>query len=385
MISAARLAWLQLRWQPTRLAVAIAGVAFAVLLMLMQLGFRDALFRSALNVPRRIEADLVLIDPRYAYIGLPGSIPRARLVQMLAYPEVASVSPLYVSGADWRNPETGRTRRIFLIGIDPARGGFDLGPSSSALIERLRVPDTVIFDARGRREFGPVPELFERDGRVASEVNRHRVNVEGLFQMGTSFGIDGTLVASDDTFLRLTPRRFAGAPSIGLVRLVEGADPAAVKKRIARDLPPDVQLLTMDDLGRREVDYWAASTPIGYVFTFGAVMGVVVGAIIVYQILFADITDHLAEYATLKAMGYSGRYLAGVVLAEAVVLAVLGFAPGTAVSTWFYRVTEGATGLPMRVSPDRALLVLGFTIAMCCVSGLLAMRKLRRADPASVF
>jgi putative ABC transport system permease protein len=384
VIPAVRLAWLQLRWQPGRLAIAIAGVAFAVLLMVMQLGFRDALFRSALNVPNRIEADLVLVDPRYGYITLPGTVPRARLVQALAYPEVASVSPLYVSPVDWRNPETGRTRRILAVGVDPTRGGFDVG-SATVPIERLRHPDAVLFDARGRREFGPVAALFERDGRVPSEVNRHRVTVEGLFTMGSSFGIDGTIVASDDTFLRFTPQRVAGAPSIGLVRLAPGADPAAVRARLARDLPSDVHVLTMDDLAAREVAYWAASTPIGYVFTFGAVMGIVVGAIIVYQILFADIADHLAEYATLKAMGYGGGYLAAVVLAEAVVLAVLGFLPGTAVSAWFSNLTASATGLPMRVSPDGATMVLGFTIGMCCVSGLLAMRKLRRCDPASVF
>ena len=84
-------------------------------------------------------------------------------------------------------------------------------------------------------------------------------------------------------------------------------------------------------------------------------------------------------------MGYAGRYLAGVVLAEAIVLAVLGFLPGTLLSTWFSSLTAAATGLPMRVSPDGAALVLGFTVTMCCVSGMLAMRKLRRADPASVF
>jgi putative ABC transport system permease protein len=384
MISAFRLAWLQLRWQPGRLAIAIAGVAFAVLLMVMQLGFRDALFRSALNVPNRIDADLVLVDPRYGYIALPGTVPRARLIQTLAYPEVASVSPLYISPVDWRNPETGRTRRILAVGVDPVRGGFDVGPSTAS-IDRLRHPDAVLFDARGRREFGPVTALFARDGPVTTEVNRHRVTVEGLFRMGSSFGIDGTIVASDDTFLRFTPQRFAGAPSIGLVRLARGADPAAVRARLARDLPSDVDVLTMDDLAAREVAYWAASTPIGYVFTFGAIMGIVVGAIIVYQILFADIADHLAEYATLKAMGYAGRYLAGMVLAEAIVLAVLGFLPGTLLSTWFSSLTAAATGLPMRVSPDGAALVLGFTVTMCCVSGMLAMRKLRRADPASVF
>jgi putative ABC transport system permease protein len=133
------------------------------------------------------------------------------------------------------------------------------------------------------------------------------------------------------------------------------------------------------------VAYWASATPIGYVFTFGVVMGLVVGAVIVYQILFADISDHVPEYATVKAMGYPNRYLAGVVVAEALILAVLGYLPGWAVSWWLYRVTAAATQLPMTLTLGRGLQVLGLAAAMCVTSALLAVRKLRAADPADVF
>ena len=134
-----------------------------------------------------------------------------------------------------------------------------------------------------------------------------------------------------------------------------------------------------------EIDHWATTTPIGYVFSFGVIMGLVVGAIIVYQILYADVQDHLQEYATLLAMGYNHRYLSGVVLQEAVVLAILGFLPGLAISIGLYRVSADATQLPMAMSANSAIAVFVLTLVMCVFSGLLALRRLKSVDPAEVF
>jgi putative ABC transport system permease protein len=134
-----------------------------------------------------------------------------------------------------------------------------------------------------------------------------------------------------------------------------------------------------------EIRYWASGTPIGFVFTFGVIMGLVVGMIIVYQILFAEIADHLKEYATLKAMGYGNRYLAGVVLMQAAILAAVGFVPAVGLCTWLYAIAGRATGLPMTLAPARAALVFALTLVMCWASALLAIRKLRAADPADVF
>src|SRR5262249_11480736 len=159
---------------------------------------------------------------------------------------------------------------------------------------------------------------------------------------------------------------------IGLVQLEPGAVPEEVRDRLRAGLPKDVRVLTKGDFMAQEVAYWANATPIGFVFTFGVIMGIVVGLIIVYQILFADIADHLPEYATLKAMGYTNRSLARVVVMEATLLAVLGFIPGLGVARWLYRVTAVATRLPMQLDPTRGLLVLGLTLVMCWASGLLA-------------
>jgi len=193
------------------------------------------------------------------------------------------------------------------------------------------------------------------------------------------------LITSDLNFLRLFRSHKEGLIQIGVIQLQPGSDPQAVREALAAELPRDVDVLTKAQFMQREIDYWASATPIGFVFTFGAIMGFVVGMVIVYQILFSDVSDHLAEYATLKAMGYPDAYLFGVVLFEAVVLAVLGYLPGLAVSFQLYRLTNQATHLPMNLSLEVGAGVLALTIVMCSVSGMIAVRKVRSADPAEIF
>ena len=209
--------------------------------------------------------------------------------------------------------------------------------------------------------------------------------MDGLFSLGVSFGIDGTLITSDLNFLRMFPGWPPGLINVGLVKIRPGVDAEVVRDALAASLPKDVTVLTKQEYVEREKAYWATSTPIGYVFTFGVVMGWFVGAIIVYQVLFADVAAHLRGYATLKAIGYPNGYLFAVVLIEALVLAVVGYIPGLAVCAELYRLAASATRLPMAITPGRSLQVLGLTIGMCGTSAAIALRKIRSADPAEVF
>ena len=230
-----------------------------------------------------------------------------------------------------------------------------------------------------------VDGLLERGARVSTEVGGRRIEVVGLFQIGTSFGIDGSLVMSDLNFRRLFPMRSAGHIDLGLIRIDPGEDPAAMRDLIDAALEDDVEVLTRAGFIAREIAYWNTSTPIGYVFNFGVVIGLVVGAIIVYQILFADVSDHLQEYATLKAIGYSDGFLFTLVLGQAAILATLGFIPGVALSLGLYNVAGAATQLPLELTPGIAAGVFALTLVMCAVSGAIALRKLRAADPADIF
>jgi heterocyst specific transport system permease protein len=378
------LAWLQLMQEKSRLVVALAGVAFAVVLVSMQLGFRTAMYESAVRYHERLRYDLVMINPRTPFLGFPRSFSRRRLYQSLGAAEVEGVTPLYVQQAFWKNPWEHGARNILVVGFDPSRDVLDL-PGVRANLAALKLPDVALFDVASRPEFGPVAENVRRRGGVSAEVNDRRVSVVALFRLGTSFGIDGSLVTSDLNFQRLFPDRLPGLVDVGLIDLREGAEPEAVRRKLEAALERDVEILTRSGFVAREVSYWGSTTPIGYVFGFGALMGFVVGGVVVYQILFADVSEHLAEYATLKAMGYTNRDLSRLVLQEAAILALLGFAPGWVATLFLYRLTADATRLPLSMTPGRAVGVLALTLLMCGVAALVALRKVRSADPAEIF
>jgi putative ABC transport system permease protein len=378
------LGWLQLRHKPLRLLVALAGIAFAVLLIMMQLGFRAALFESAVRFHERFRYDIALFSPDSVFIVRPQGFSIRRLYQARSVDEVTDIAPVYIFPATWKNPWTNDRRSINAVGINPQDDVLD-APGFSASLPRTARQDTILFDDRSRPEFGAVGDAIAAQGVVTTEVNDREVDVVGTFTMGTSFGIDGTIITSDDNWLRLFPDRSRNEIQLGLISLTEDADANAVRDQLRAYLPDDVLVMTKQDFIDRETAYWDGATPIGYVFFFGAVMGFVVGAIIVYQILFADVSEHLNEYATLRAIGYSNRFVVGIVLQQAVILAVLGFAPGVAVANWLYGNAADATSLPIYLTTDRAITVFVMTLTMCALSGLLAVRKVSRLDPAEIF
>jgi len=392
MILTIPLSWLQLKQDRLRLLVAVLGVGFAVMLVFMQLGFQEALFSSSVRFHHAFDYDLAMIHPRTDFLVQPRSFTRRRLVQTLGFPEVESVSPVYLGQSIWMNPlEHGEGRSIFVVGYDPSESVLRV-PEVAAHGAPLRLPDRVLFDRASRPEFGPVSRLLEEsrsrgdsDPGVFTEVGGRRIQVVDTYELGTSFGIDASLVTSDLNFLRLFPDRAPGLIDLGLIRLADGADALATRDQLDAALPDDVVVLTRQGFIDREVAYWSRNTAIGTVFSFGVVIGIVVGSIIVYQILFADVSDHLNEYATLKAIGYSNGFLSRLVFQEAVILAVLGYLPGISLSLWLYRAAGASTHLPIEMNGPRAGGVLALTVGMCVLAGSIAIRKVRRVDPADVF
>jgi putative ABC transport system permease protein len=380
----APIGWLQLRHKPLRLVVALLGISFAVLLIMMQLGFRAALFEGAVRFHERFNYDIALFSKNSVFIVRPQPFSIRRLYQSLGDEDVVDVSPVYIFPAVWKNPWTNDRRSLSAIGFNPGddlidTAGFDENH------DLLRQQDVILFDALARPEFGPVAESFAAGEEIVTEINDREVKVVGLYEMGTSFGIDGSFMTSEDNWLRLFPDRPRNQIQLGLIRLRDGADHDAVRDRLREYLPKDVLVMTKADFVQRETDYWNSATPIGYIFAFGAIMGFVVGAIIVYQILFADVSEHLNEYATLRAMGYANRFISGIVIQQAVILGVLGYIPGVLAVHWLYGKAAAATNLPLYLTQDRATTVLIMTLTMCAISALLALRKVRRLDPADVF
>jgi len=243
----------------------------------------------------------------------------------------------------------------------------------------------VLFDERSRAEFGPVGQWFRQGRLVESEVAGQRLRVAGLVQLGPSFGADGNMITSRETFRSLLPASPHGSIELGLIRLSPGADPLQVAARLKKQLPQDVSIFTKQQFIEFEKNYWRSSTAIGFIFTLGAAMGFVVGCVIVYQILYSDVSDHLPEYATLMAMGYKLTDLLGVVAREGLLLALIGYLPAYGAGEALYALIRNSTKLPVGMELQRALVVFSMILVMCMGSALLAMRKLADADPAEIF
>jgi putative ABC transport system permease protein len=378
------LAWLQLSREKIRLLVAIAGISFADILMFMQLGFRDALFESNVTLHNKLKGDIFLISPQSTATIAMKSFPQRRLYQALGFEGVQSISPLYMDFGLWKNPQTRATRAIMVLGFNPANPVLDL-PDVNQNLNKIKIEDGVLFDDTSRPEYGSIAQLFRQNEEVTTEVEERRIRVVGLFSLGASFAADGNIVTSDLNFLRIFPRRDKGLIDIGIVQLQPGANLQKVLTNMRQEFPDDVKILSKQEFINFEKNYWQTSTAIGFVFSLGTVMGFVVGTVIVYQILYTDVSDHLPEYATLKAMGYTHRYLLMVVFQEALILAILGYIPGMVIASGLYGLTKAATRLPMIMTLSKTITILILTIIMCCVSGAIAVRKLKAADPADVF
>src|SRR5262245_16253137 len=200
MLPAIPLAWLQLTREKLRLLVAVAGVAFAVFLIFMQLGFREALFESSTRLHQALAGDLFLISPQFDFIAQPKNFSRRRLLQARSFSGVQTVSPVYLGLLPWKNPDNGKTRTIFITGIDPSDDVVDL-PGVRDQLELIRRRDVVLFDRSGRPEFGAIAAAVEAGHAVGTEVGNRRITVGGLFDFGTSFGVDATLLTSETNFL----------------------------------------------------------------------------------------------------------------------------------------------------------------------------------------
>jgi putative ABC transport system permease protein len=377
------LSWRNLSESKVRLVASVAGTAFAVTLMFMELGFRGALLDSMVLVMQSLDGDLFLVNRLLYTLAQPQPIAQARLEEARSFDDVTWAGPFYVEmrRARWRNPADGIPRRIVVLAYPPADETLAIEPlrQNRALWER---PDTVMADVLSKAgRYGSLEQVG------SSELSGRRVTVVGTFALGTNFESDGTLVMSEENFVSVFPDRRIGAqgPDVGVLRVRQGADLERLRAALQAALPPDVDVLTKPGLVDREQAFWDKVAPLGTVFNIGVVMGFIVGMAICYQVLYSDIGDRLGEFATLKAMGYSSTWLLLRVVEQAVYLALLGYAVGVVVSLLAFRLVHAATGLPMLFRPTTAAIVLLLTVLMCILSGAFAARRLVAADPAQLY
>ncbi len=378
------LAWRQATHRPMRLAAAIAGVSFANVLVFFQLGLSGGLYDSQKRPIQRINGELVMVSGRYLYLGEQLNFPRARLTQALGVEGVKAVTPLYIGLSEWLNRDTRQQKQALIFGITPENPALRI-PELEAQPGLLQRGDALLFDTRSKRNAGPVADTVRREGRYETELGGVRAVVNGLFTMGLTFAADINLVTSGTNFKNYFAQQSADDIQMGVIQLEPGVDPLRVKATLAGFLDPSVKVFTIDELAATEVAYWRRNTSFGLIFGLGVLVGLVVGGIIVYQILYSDVSDHLAEYATLKAIGYDDGFVVGIILQESLILALLAFGPSFLLSLGLYSFLVRSTSLMVVMTAGRAALVFLFTLGVCGLSGWLATAKLRRLDPAEIF
>lgn len=374
-----RLALRLVAHKKVRTAVAVSGIAFAVLFMFLQLGFLGALRATAVAVSSRFDGDLVLVPAKFLHLSDSGSMPRSRLFQARSIPEVKSVTPLHMRIARWKAPLTGRGCSMFAIGF-PLSEAVPLRIEGLANLTRaLGSPGSIVVDRVTQEKCGATDTL------ETVEVREGMRNLVGRYTLGVGFLGDGSLLSSDETYGQMFDGQSSDEVNMGLVRLEAGSDAEAIAERLRLVLPPDTVVLTMEQLNDRQTRFWVEDTAIGTIFQMGAVVGFLVGTMILFQVLSTDIRTHLPQYATMKVMGFTNRRLYLLVLQQSWLFAALGYVPALLLALLVYEAAYRATLVPIAMSGGRALLVLLLSLSMCTVAGLLSLRRIRSADPAELF
>ncbi len=417
------LAWKNLSHNKVRTCVGVAGVGFAVILIFMQMGFKGGVASTATQIYDALEFDLMLRSPGYLHLTEPRSFSRMRVFQAASLPEVKFARPFYLGLSEWQAPilhsrpveyderqpddRAGQWRAIITMGTEPENAAF-LRKDICDEARKLTDPRFVLIDVKSKPEYGPAQgERFgTADIGVETTLGPSRIRIVGLFELGTGMASNGACLTSPEGFVRACPWQKIDEVNFGLIKLHDPSQVEVVKAKLKEiyglpsvdtDSPEydeldavdltntDVEILTRDTVNRREEHRWVSETPLGQIFTLGVWVALFVGVAIVYQVLSTDIENMMSEYATLRAIGYSNKFLTKVVLQQSVMLAIVGYAPSLVVSWILYRVVEAVSGMPMIMTKSIMFTVLVLAIMMCVISGLGALRKLFQADPVDLF
>jgi putative ABC transport system permease protein len=385
------LAWLNLVDNKPRALLSVAGVGFAVLLVFMQLGFRGAVSDTATVVFDQLRFDAMLRSPEYLHLYESRSFDK-RIIEVVAgVPGVQRVEPMQVQLGKWQCPSDGRFRAIALLGIPVDSHAF-LSDEVQRLLPQLTRSDALLIDRTTSRDYGPRDgkRFGEADIGATTELNGKQVVIQGTYRIGSGLAASGAAIVSEQGYRRIFAQLPAQQVSLGLVQLDPRADRQATLSAIDQALrdggmSSQSQVLSRDQVVRFELRRWMQGTPIGAIFQMGVALSLLVGGAIVYMVLSADVASRMGEYATLKAMGYTHRALAGVVLRQGALLATMAVPAALLAAIGLYRVTTMLAGVPLGMTVSRIGLVSVLTLGMCLISAALVLRKLFAAQPADLF
>ena len=360
-----------------RLAVTLVGILFAIVLIAVQLGLYLGAQQIIAATIDHANGDVWIMAYGNKNFEEAQAINQRARFTALATPGVAAVAPMITSFVDWTKPDGG-TANIVLVGADPADGGLVPWNITDGDLANMGARDAVFIDKSYLEDLG-----VKGPGETA-QINSNRVRIVGLTDGIRSFTTTPfvfTTVSRARTLLGMTPDQM----SYGLVQLAPGASATTVRAALQAQLPGQ-QVLTKSEFRSKSLDHWMLATGAGVALIGGAILGLIVGTVIVAQTLYSSTKDHLNEFATLRALGSSTGYIHKVILAQAGLSAALGYAFGMVIVLIIIAVTESmALPLPIVMTWGLAALLFGLTLFMCAISAIAAISKVTRIDPAMVF
>lgn len=395
-----------------RFLVAQAGIMFAVSLVTIQTGIFNGFTRSTAQLMTNSSADIWVASENLVHLELTLPIPLTNLSLSRQVMGVESAEALIVKTGVWRNNNEISLARI--IGFDPNGQLFIPQNVTQGNITKLKDPYTAIVDASNLtslnlNKVGDRAELSTLSIELVglTKGNRSIISNPYIFtslENGNAYANSGQTtnlscrLPSDSEDLKCTnsyikadpnaiaPKSLTSADTITfvLIRAKKGQDLSALKQRLI-DALPNTSAYTHAELMQRTQAFWQQRTGIGFILALGAVVGVIVGGIIVGQILYASVSDRLKEFGTLKAMGASDFTIYSVILEQALWMAILGYLPSMALCWGISAWTLASQGILILITPTMAIAVLGITVVMCVGSGVFAIQKVMHLDPASVF
>ena len=371
----ARLAYRNLFHDKTRFAVTLTGITFAIVLVVVQLGLFIGFTISTSSIIDHSRADLWICAKGVQYFEVGFPLPERKLYQILSVPGVAAADKYIVKFTNWRRPD-GAQKSVEVIGYDVESGlGAPWGVVSGS-IEALRPQDTVLVDEFYAQELG-----VGRPGDLV-EINGYRARVVGYTSGIRSFTTTPFVFTSYKNALNYTASR-DNEPTFILVRAQKGVDAQALKARISA-LIPTVDVHTTNEFSAKTRNYWLFTTGAGIALLVAALLGLLVGTVIVGQTIYATTVDHFRDFGILKAIGASDGYVYGVIVQQAVISASVGYVLGIAASFGVLRLSRTAGA--MIVAPWELVVSMFFLALLMCISAsLISIHKVTRLDPAMVF
>jgi len=395
---------LNLWHQQAKTLVSIGGVAFALLLVFMQLGFMGSVSHTATNVLDNLRFDVLVRARDYLHLYEPSQFERKWLQVAASTGGVSAAKPLWITIHSWRKLPTESESQtsdfetqylpIAVMAFATQDEVFKL-ESVISQQSKLNSGREVLLDTSTHRDYGPWDgwKFGVSDIDRTTEMGGETFSIGGVFNLGTGLAANGAAIVSQQGFAHIVSWDSDRYTSLGLVDLDSDANVDDVLVELRKRFhvgDNDSQSTAVDVLSRaeamdRERSRWLFQTPIGLIFQLGVAISLLVGAAIVYMVLATDVANRLPEYATLLAMGYSRKYLASIVMTQAVILCFCGFLVAWAAAELLYQLTSYLSGIQVAMNSERVVSVLAMGLAMSCCSGLLALRKLWKAEPASLF